>query len=216
MESVPDRNNVAAEPDATPHTNGIAPHAAGTDKNLRRRKILIAALIVFVAAWAVALIYSVTAGGRSPERLNNADAQVAETACSDAQRALAALPQVGLRSSIDARATRVASENAILTTMIDRMRALRPDSDTPKLALNAWLDDWEKLVVARKHYASELHTLGVKARFVEPAAAGIQPIADKMNNWILEQGTRTESCNTGRLQAEVVEGPRTYGKGSDS
>ena len=51
---------------------------------------------------------------------------------------------------------------------------------------------------------------------MEPAAAGIQPIADKMNDWILEQGTRTDSCNTGQLQAEVVEGPRIYGKASNS
>jgi hypothetical protein len=51
---------------------------------------------------------------------------------------------------------------------------------------------------------------------VEPAAAGIQPIADKMNDWILEQGTRTDACNTGQLQGEVVEGPRTYGQESNS
>ena len=35
------------------------------------RRIVLGAVIVFVAAWTVALIYSVTAGGRSPERLDN-------------------------------------------------------------------------------------------------------------------------------------------------
>jgi hypothetical protein len=129
---------------------------------------------------------------------------------------MSALPQVGLHASADARSARVASEDSILTTMITRMRALRPQSEAPKFALNAWLDDWQRLVTARQNYANDLHRLGANARFVEPAAAGIQPIADKMNNWILEQGTRTDSCNTGRLQAEVVEGPRTYGKESNS
>ena len=37
-----------------------------------------------------------------------------------------------------------------------------------------------------------------------------------MNDWILEQGTRTDACNTGQLQAEVVEGPRIYGAESNS
>jgi hypothetical protein len=32
-----------------------------------------------------------------------------------------------------------------------------------------------------------------------------------MNDWILEQGTRTDRCNTGELQAEVVLGERIYG-----
>ena len=52
--------------------------------------------------------------------------------------------------------------------------------------------------------------------FVEPATAGVDPVADKMNNWILEQGTRTNACNTGQLQAEVVAGPRIYGSASNS
>ena len=37
-----------------------------------------------------------------------------------------------------------------------------------------------------------------------------------MNDWILEQGTRTDACNTGALQVEVVEGPRNYGTESNS
>jgi hypothetical protein len=71
-------------------------------------------------------------------------------------------------------------------------------------------------VTARQIYADDLHRLGANARFVDPASAGIEPIADKMNNWILEQGTRTDACNTGQLQGEVVEGPRAYGKESNS
>jgi hypothetical protein len=198
-------NDVAADVDA-----------ASPSAKMSRRRLWIGALVLFLAAWAVALTYSVTAGGRSPERLDNADAQVADTACLDAQHAMAALPSVGIHSSVDARADRVASEDAILTTMLGKMLALRPQHDAPRTALNAWLDDWERLIEARQHYSNDLRTLGARARFVEPAAVGIQPVADKMNNWILEQGTRTDSCNTGRLQAEVVEGPRIYGEKSNS
>lgn len=216
MESVPDPNDVAPEARAAPHTNGTGPAAPPAAKRKMRRRLLIGGLVVFLGVWAVALTYSVTAGGRSPERLNDADARVAETACRDAQREMTALPQVGLHASVDARSKRVSSEDAILTTMINRMLVLHPQGQAPKVALTAWLHDWQRLVTARQNYANDLQRLGVNARFVEPAAAGIQPIADKMNNWILEQGTRSDSCNTGQLQAEVVEGPRTYGKESNS
>jgi hypothetical protein len=200
MEAVPDRTNVA---DAD-------------RKRTTRRRLAIGGALLFVAAWTIAIIYSVTAGGTSPERLTHPQAQVAETACRDAQRALAALPPVSIGAPIDARASRVASENAILTEMIRRMRAIHPEGGSPAVALTGWLDDWQELVTAREHYESDLRTKGVEARFVEPAAVGIQPIADKMNDWILEQGGRTDSCNTGQLQAEVVEGPRIYGEESNS
>lgn len=213
---MPDRNNVATDAGAAPHNNGAGPTTGNPRKRSTRRRLVIGALVVFIGAWAVALVYSVTAGGRSPERLDDANARVVETACREAQRAMTALHPVDLHSTLDTRSRRVAGEDKILTAMIDRMRALRPHQDAPKAALNAWLDDWQRLVEARQHYANDLHTVGAHARFVEPAAAGIQPIADKMNNWILEQGTRTDSCNTGQLQAEVVEGPRIYGKESNS
>jgi hypothetical protein len=216
METVPDPNHDAADIGAPPHTNGAGPPTAKSRTSSTRRRLFIGAMVVFLGAWAIALVYSVTAASKSPERLNTHDAAVAETACRDAQRAMAALPAVGIHSPINARADRVASEDRVLTAMIDRMRQLRPTSSAPKIALNAWLDDWQHLVDARQHYSNDLRTLGVNARFVEPATAGIQPIADKMNDWILEQGTRSDSCNTGQLQAEVVEGPRTYGKESNS
>ena len=51
--------------------------------------------------------------------------------------------------------------------------------------------------------------------FKEPGI-GIEAIPNKMNNWPLEQGTRTDTCNTGVLQLEQVDGPRGYGPGSKS
>src|SRR4051794_6279989 len=111
MEPVPDRNN--AKPSARPGKPSARP-----GKPSARRKWAIAGAIVFIGAWVIALTYSVTEGGRSPERLSTADAAVAEQACLDAQRAMTALPAVGMHSGVEARATRVASEDAILTTMV--------------------------------------------------------------------------------------------------
>ena len=181
-----------------------------------RRRLMIAVLIVFVAAWTVAIIYSVTAGGRSPERLDDTTARSVASACVSAQRLMSALPQVRTDATVDERAKRITGEDAILTKMVDQLRTLHVTQSTPAVALKGWLDDWQRLITARQHYAGDIRTKGAAARFVEPATKGVDPIPDKMNNWTLEQGTRTDVCNTGELQAEVVEGTRTYGSASKS
>jgi hypothetical protein len=217
---VPDREPLTFIPNEggpayeAPHTNGAVTTSGITKTRSIRRRFFVAGAVVFVGLWAFALTYSVTAGGRSPERLDDPNARVVETACVDAQHALVALPQVSLRATPAARATRVTSENAILTTMVGHLSTLHITQKTPAIALTGWLSDWRHLITARQHYASDLRTKGDNARFVEPATAGVDPIVDKMNNWILEQGTRTNACNTGELQAEVVQGPRSYGPGS--
>ena len=167
-------------------------------------------LALFVIAWIVALTYSVTAGGRSPERLDDAAARSVESNCRAAQHALAPLPQLGEHSTLAETATRLDRENEILGRLVQRQRAVRPEKKTPETALRAWLGDWQRLLDARDHYAGDLRTKGRNARFIEPAYKGVEPIADKMNDWILEQGTRTNTCNTDALQAEVVNGPRKY------
>jgi hypothetical protein len=219
--TVPDRepltfigNGAGEAPPEAPHTNGAVTTSGIMKTRSIRRRVFIGLLVVFVALWAFALTYSVTAGGRSPERLTNPDAHVAETACVDAQHKLSALPQVGDKAALPARATRLASEDALLRSMVSRLRALHPTGKTPAIALTGWLDDWNRLIAARDHYVHDLRTIGNTARFVEPATAGVDPIVDKMNNWILEQGTRTNACNTGELQAEVIYGPRVYGPAS--
>jgi hypothetical protein len=167
-------------------------------------------LALFIVAWIVAITYSVTAGGTSPERLDDTNARTVESNCVAAQRALARLPQVGQPTTPADAATRLDRENAILDRMVERQRAVHPKGNAPATALRAWLGDWHRLIVARDHYAGDLRTKGRDARFIEPAYKGVDPIADKMNNWILEQGTRTNTCNTDALQAEVVNGPRKY------
>ena len=167
-------------------------------------------LALFVGAWIVAITYSVTAGGTSPERLDDATARTVESNCLVAQRALARLPALPQPTTPEETATRLDRENEIFDRMVARQRAVHPAKKTPAAALRAWLGDWQRLITARDHYVGDLRTKGREARFVEPAYKGIDPIADKMNDWILEQGTRTQTCNTDALQAEVVNGPRRY------
>ena len=201
---------------AVPHMNGAVTTTGFTKARKIRRRLFLAGLVVFLGAWAIALTYSVTAGGRSPERLDDANAHAVAEACLGAQRQLAALPQVSQQAIPVDRAVRIVSEDKILTTMIAEIRRIHPTQKTPAIALTDWTDDWTRLVASRDHYVSDLHTKGIAARWVEPATAGVDPISDKMNNWTLEQGTRTDACNTGELQAEVISGPRVYGLASKS
>ena len=205
-----------AAPFDAPHPNGAVVTRASTKARHRRRRLIVGALILFAAAWTVALVYSVTAGGRSPERLDDATATAVASACTDAQHALSALPAVATHPTPAELANRVAEEDRILGAMVDHLRTLHPKQSTPAIALTGWLDDWQRLVTAREHYARDLRTEGTAARFLEPVTSGIDPVPDKMNNWTLEQGTRTDSCNTGELQAEVVAAPRVYGPVSKS
>ena len=192
-------------------TNGAVATSPDARNRRLRRRVMVTGLVVFGLAWAIAITYSVTAGGRSPERLNDAEARTVNAACLDAQHALARLPAVGAHPTPIQRADRVDGEDALLTSMLEKIGAVHPQGKDPAAALTGWLGDWRKLIAARQRFVSDLRTKGTGAQFVEPATKGVEPIVNKMNDWILEQGTRTERCNTGELQAEVVEGERIYG-----
>jgi hypothetical protein len=201
-------------PEELAATNGAVTTSGVTRARTIRRRVIVVAFVLVALAWAFAIAYSVTEGSRSPERLTDSEARTVATACRDAQHSLEKLPEVAARATFAAKADRVEKEDAILTTMIARIRSVQPKGRDPATALTGWLTDWQRLVTAREQYASDLRKHGADARFVEPATSGVEPIANKMNNWILEQGTRTDGCNTGVLQVEVIEGPRDYGPGS--
>ena len=198
---------------AAPHSNGAVTASGITKTRKVRRRLVLGAVVVFVGLWAFALTYSVTAGGRSPERLDNPSARTVENACSVAEHQLVAIPQLGDRPTFEQRAARLSAEDAIFNRMINKMERLQPTQATPATALKAWLHDWQRMVTARQNYANDLRTKGRTAVFKEPGN-GIEAIPNKMNNWPLEQGTRTDTCNTGVLQLEQVDGPRAYGPGS--
>ena len=73
------------------------------------------AFALFVLAWIVALTYSVTVGGTSPERLDDSTARTVETNCRDARRDLARLPALGPRATPVDGAARLERENEIIT-----------------------------------------------------------------------------------------------------
>src|SRR5712691_5715983 len=126
-----------------------AGNRAPAPARMRRVNLRRFGLALFVVAWIGALTYSVTAGGTSPERLDDPTARTVESNCKSAQRALSKLPQLGERSTLADTATRLDRENGILTGMVRRQLAVHPAKKTPATALRAWLGDWQRLIAAR-------------------------------------------------------------------
>ena len=202
-----------------PHPNGAAKN--GSHRFHRGRRIprvrrgwIIGGAVVFVGLWIFAIIWSVTVTRHSPEHLDDAAAADVEAACVAAQNALESLPALPDPAPGADRVARVRAENEILSAMTDRFDDVEPVDATPASALRQWTADWRRVIAAREQYANDLETQK-RARFVVPAARGIQPVTDKMEDFVLEQSGRTNTCSTAALQAEVVEGERQYGKAED-
>jgi hypothetical protein len=170
---------------------------------------LLIALAV-AAAWAFALVWSVTVTTHSPERLDAAAAAAVAAACSGTQQTLKQLPNPSPITGAD-RVARIRSENHALRGMVDRFATVAPRSTTPRRALTAWTADWRKVIDARDRYANDLDTKH-RAQFVLPAATGVKPVTDKMDDFVRENHPDLDPCFTGALAVETVEGPRDYKK----
>jgi hypothetical protein len=198
-----------------PHSNGAVTNGSGTSRPKRRlpripRGLIIAGAVLFVGVWIFAIIWSVTVTPNSPESLDDQAATDVEAACAGAMRELESLPELPDPAPGADRVALIREENEILTTMTTQLDAVDPTGSTPASALTQWTADWRRVIAARAKYATDLETER-RARFVVPAARGIQPVTDKMDDFVREQSGRIDSCFTGALQAEVVEGIRQYG-----
>lgn len=199
-----------------PHPNG-AVHQAGVSHARRvRRRLILAGAILFVGVWIFAIVWSVTVTTKSPERLDGGAANAVDAACSRAQHQLNALPNSYPIQGAD-RVARVRAENVVLRAMTNQFRAVDPQHKTPANALRGWTDDWSRLIDARATYANELDAgksdPTKKVKFVLPSDAGaLEPVTNKMDDFVRENHPNIDACFTNALQADVVEGPRAYGK----
>jgi hypothetical protein len=201
---------------APPSSNGSA-NGSG-DEHTRRRdharlvrqRITLIALIVIGAAWIFAIVWSVTVTTHSPERLDLSSAAALSSACNDAQAQLEALPNAYPRLGAD-RVARIERENVILGAMVARFDAVHPPHSSPAKALRGWSRDWTNVVAARAKYAHDLQTLH-RAELVLPATQGINPVTQRMDDFVRESHPNLDACFTTALQLDVVEGPRVYQK----
>jgi hypothetical protein len=186
----------------TPHSNGAngartgGPERRGSSRVLRIA--LLGALVVMIGLWAYALVYSLTR--RDPERLSDGERRTLEQACENAADAMRALPPVEDPPDNARVSARASAETEVFEQMLADARAIRPDRDDAAIALDAWIDDWEALLEARRTYATEVRT-DKGADIVVPIDAG-SPIFVRMNEYAESKGVAR--CTTEALGAERV------------
>jgi hypothetical protein len=200
------RGGLALEP---PHRNGGESGNGGHDgtgdgdgPNAPRSRVLrlslVAALVVLLGLWGYALVYSVTR--KDPERLSSADRQSVLDACDRAESDMRTLPVVPDPPTNETVSARAAAETDTLAHMVSTLRHLEPDRDAARQALDAWLDDWDVMLHARRTYAREvLHDKS--STIVTPVDAGA-PIFVRMNKYAESKGL--EDCTVESLGATSV------------
>ena len=132
-----------------------------------------------------------------------------QTACTDAQTTLAALPD---RAPTDGPriVERMRAENRVLRTMIEHVRAVRPTGRTEAAALAEWAADWTAVVDARQSFTVRL-AQDKRAQFLLPAGnGGLKPITGRMDDYVRQNHPLIDACLTDALQVEAVDSPRSY------
>jgi hypothetical protein len=196
-----------------PHTNGAAHTAAPAKRQHAPWEFLILVLLVLLVGIGIVLGWTLV-GSHSPERLDDASAAAAATACDTAQSRLKALPEPNPVLGAD-RVQRIRAENEVLRDMVTRIAAVRPTKSTPAAAMRDWTADWQRMVDARARYADDLAGVAgtdQRVRFVTPASNSIRPITAQMDDFVRENHPRLDACFTEALQLERVEGDRVYKK----
>jgi hypothetical protein len=171
-----------------------------------KRPVVVLALAAFVGVWAFAFWYD--AHRPSPEPLDKASAAAAGAACRAAVLSLSALPTVGTAPTVNSRATRVHSEDAVLTTLVSELGAIHPTDHDGAKALTAFVADWQHLIAARERYAEALPTSTKRPQLVIPVDPTGAPATIRMGEYARIH--KLGDCTPDSLQGEVVEGPRTY------
>jgi hypothetical protein len=189
-----------------PHSNGANHLEPPTHRRVPFGPILVAIAFVLVCA---GIVFGWTfVGSKSPERLDDAAASAMEQACVEAQNALRDLPNPAPTLGSD-RVDRVRAENEIFRQMVGELEGIEPLDSTPARALAAWRDDWTALIEARARYATDLET-EKRARLVLPSSNGLEPVTERMDDFVAEQGGRVNTCLREALNSDQVEGTREY------
>jgi hypothetical protein len=195
-----------------PHPNGAVRQSGAAKSRRTRRHVLVALAILVVAAWAFAIVWSVTVTSSSPERLDGGAAVAVAGACNEARARMLALPNSFPRAGAD-RVTRIRAENDALRAMVASFRRVEPTEATPAAALTAWSDDWATLIDARAGYADDLQRVAgsdEKVSFSVPVARGVKPVTERMDDFVRENDPDLDACYSEALEAEQVEGVRDY------
>jgi hypothetical protein len=170
------------------------------------RAAWIVGLLAFAGVWAFGFWYDTHRP--KPEPLDATSMQAANAACQSAVVSLSAIPPVGGAPTVADRATRDRDENAVLTTLVKRLGAIRPTSREGAKALTAFTADWQHLTEARERYVDALLASPKRPKLFIPVDPTGAPVTIRMGEYARIH--KLDDCTPDSLQGEVVEGPRTY------
>jgi hypothetical protein len=170
------------------------------------RAAWIVGLLAFAGVWAFGFWYD--AHRPKPEPLDATSMQAANAACRSAVVSLSAIPPVGGAPTVADRATRDRNENAVFTTLVKRLGAIRPTSHEGAQALTAFTADWQHLTEAHERYVTALLASPQRPKLYIPVDPTGAPVTIRMGEYARIH--KLTDCTPDSLQGEVVEGPRTY------
>lgn len=166
--------------------------------------------LLVIAAMTLAGALSVVWGVFNQDTLEPLDAASRDRlrqTCVSEQQQLRQLAPITSQSTREDRARRVDDENVILSRIVTTAASLRPPNPAGATALRDWTADWRALLAARAQYASALRGPEARPQPNLPVNGG-KPVTKRMNDY-----SRTHAlgeCVTGYLQAEILDGVRTY------
>ena len=165
------------------------------------------AVIAITLAGMATVVYG-TFANVTDEPIDAPTQRIAAQACASAYNDLKRLSPLTPNATFNDRAILTEHENAIFTTLANRVSTTHPTDHDGSIALTAWIGDWRSLIQRRANYAKDLRAIGNKAEPDFPKDTSGAPVTNRMN-----QFSRTHNligCATHNLQAEIVDGLRAY------
>lgn len=179
--------------------------ATDAARTRRRRRVAVAVTVLVAAIWGYALWYSLN---RSvPEPLDDESYTTLVGLCTDMAVDLRDLDPVSVDDSMALRAERVVAENTIFTAFTQQARLVSPSDSDGAVALDAWIDDWEALIEARRTFASDMAAADPR-NLVVPTEGRGRPVTLRMEEYARDHDL--DVCSPVRLLAEIVDGERLY------
>jgi len=167
------------------------PAGPTTRRNVRTALVVVAVLAV-VAAW-IYVLFVYRPAKQIDELTDRTFPTAAEKICAATMAKVDALPIASTAANPKERGDTVASANAELSSMVDQLRSVQPDGDTPEdKGVREWVDDWQQHVDDREVYAADLQS-GEDARFLE-STKGARQLSRAIDAFA--QVNRMPACET--------------------
>jgi hypothetical protein len=144
-----------------------------------RRNVVVAVVVASAMFWIYVLFIAPSA---APDKLSEPTfARAAQPACTSAVNDLSGSNLINQVAATPAeRADLVERQDTRLASMVQQLRALTPATGDDRVAVTAWLDDWDQWLRDRVTWVGKLRA-GQDASFDEKARDNGEPYSKALN-----------------------------------